>query len=358
MMAETGTPYGVVQFRIQKCKDMCLRYSAMLLFISTVMLVEGMVRYIQSEPWTPYEDLTGMAYRLIIAGAWEVFVGCFGMITALSVIAFDNAEPVLTSVLLFFELFFGAFYFAVYTIEQPVHNFENNLAPPVYPLDSFSRNQLGTANGFGYIVGSVTACAIVYGFQVFCTVNLIDLQSEGWLQTNTTALSIYSFWNIFLIAWLGASMLVLGTMISDQEGSGEIDGVYIFPPNIVKYAPETLASGSLLAIFTAFLVLGTLGWDPELILSTFWGLITWIWFVCGHVMSQVTGTESVLFSGSSALLVCLMTGVIFGPLFVVGQISRNKRWDVEGGAEALQQRTTGAAKLPAEPIIGGMHSVL
>jgi hypothetical protein len=355
---ESVVPPETIQFRIAKCKDLSLRYSAMLLFISTVMLVEGMVRYIQSEPWTPYEDLTGMAYRLIIAGAWEVFVGCLGMITALSVIAFDSREPLLASFVLFFQLFFGAFYFIVYTIEQPLHNFAHDMSPPEYPENSFSRNQLNTANSFGYIVGSVTACTIVYGFQIYCTINLVDLQNEGGLQSNTTALPIYSFWNIFLIAWLGVSMLVLGSMISDQEGSGEIDEVYVFPPNIVKYAPETLASGSLLVIFACLLMLGTVGGDPDLIFSSFWGVVTWIWFVCGHVMSQITGTESVGFSGSAASLVCLMTGVIFVPLFVVGQISRDKRWAADGRAEALQQQAPGGPKLAAVPMTAGSFSAL
>ena len=220
-----------------------------------------MVRYIQSEPWA--EDWSGMDYRLIVAATWEVFFGCLGMITGLFVLAFDTTEPVLGGVFLFFQIVFGVYVFAVYTIEYPLHKYDYDLSPPTYPEDSFSCNQLYTAVSFGSILGSVSICGILFGFQTVCTISLLLLQVEG-SSLQPSLLFTFSFWNIFVVAWLGISMLVIGSMISDQEGESEVDEVYIFPPNYVKSASQTLTSGSFLVIYAFTLIFGTLGIDPHL----------------------------------------------------------------------------------------------
>ena len=351
MFAQVGsTNYDA---RFFKSLDLQTRYAAMLLFVSILITVEGVVRYIESDPKTPYDDMTGMQYRLAVGGAVEVFFGWISMTAALCVLAVNVQEPVLQVLALIFQIMGGAYVLCVYSIEQPVHNFENNMSPPVYPPDSFSRKELHAAVSVGYTLGGVAACALLFGFQIFCTITLLALQEPRGTTATVPILLGYSLWNNFLVLIIGVTMIVLGAMILEEEGSGEIEDVYIFPPNFVKSAPQTITSGCLLCAYACILSVGSLGADPFLFFSTFWALITWGYLMSTHVLAQISTIESAAFSGAAAALACLVSGFVVIPLFTVGQIQHSKWWEGIEVAEAGQVRGgVGGGKPSAVEVTG------
>jgi hypothetical protein len=249
---------------------------------------------------------------LILGAVFEVFFGMVGLLNGLGVLCFGVNSPAATIVTMTSQLVFGWFTLCVYVFALPAFNQRHNQSPPVFPSGAFDEHQQRVAVAWGYIIGSITYCFSMQGFGFFVALQLYLAQvgkRESAPVKSFPRLVTYSL----IVLFGGVGMLVLGGMVRKEEGVHLINGVYVYPPNIVKYANLTIVSGVLLVSYALFGLVCAF----QKGLSRFYlgyAVIVWLYLITGHIMTQL-GLAGTDFAFVAPALGVLTTSVVFAPAY-------------------------------------------
>lgn len=296
-----------------------LRFGSILMLFSVFVLVEGMVRFILSDPEQDSDRLDGdyngqeffPPIVMIIAATGEVFFGAMGLFVGVGQCYFGLEMPALTKVALGTMALFGWFVFLVYALAAPIYNLDNDIFQP-HPVGGLNEDEYNTAVVFGHIFASISYCGCMQGMQFFSCLYLLNLQTGNHETTNDRN-KMRVMWYGFLAFLGGFGHLVLGCLVADQEGEGELDqnNQYVFPPNFVYYPAMTILSGLVLMIY-ACLVLSTIAMPANAKFVKMFAIFTWLYLCIFHIMAQLTGFGPSL-AFVSAMLIVLSTSLVIGP---------------------------------------------
>lgn len=116
-----------------------MRAGGVLLLPSLALVVEGVVRFVSSNPDTSYSDMTTMQELKLVSAIFLVGFGCSGIFTGLSVtMGFPTRWFTVLSLTL--QLFLGSASFATFVFADYLVAFDKNKFPPSFP-EEFTRNE-------------------------------------------------------------------------------------------------------------------------------------------------------------------------------------------------------------------------
>jgi hypothetical protein len=270
---------------------------------------------VSSDPTT--DDLHGEKdifppILLILGAVFEVFFGAVGLLNGLGVLCFGLASPSATIATMTSQLLLGWFTFCVYVFAAPAFNEKHDQSPPVYPAGTFNDYQQRVAVAWGYIISSVTYCFCMQGFGFFVALQLYFTQ-VGKRETNPAKnvprLISYSL----VILFGGIGMLVLGGMARKQSGVHLISDVYVYPPNIIKYANITITAGVFLVTYALFGVVCAFKKGLSRVFLCY-AVVVWTYLITAHVMAQL-GLAGTGFAFAAPSIGVLTTSVVFAPAY-------------------------------------------
>lgn len=300
-----------------------IRAGGIITFSSFAILIEGVGQFMLADPSRDFEDASDMELTLMISAVILVSNGFIGLFVGLGASVFDLNIRFLTLISIFLMIAVSFLAIGVFVFAQNIYNFENDIAPPIYPDDSFSRYEKQLGMIFGSILPSCGLCACTFGLQILFTHVLLLYQSDSQPFYGRWCKTVLLYF-AFFIGTAAIGQLVFGSMVRDEFGGDKLNSMVIQPPNFVKYANITVCTGVLLVVYTIYLIVTIYNFCRVMVkgleLLSIFGVL-WLW--SAFIMTNI-GLFGPGYTGSATIITALATVMIVSPAIAATEFLRYK----------------------------------
>ncbi|GAB0496002.1 hypothetical protein MMPV_007312 [Pyropia vietnamensis] len=308
--------------------------AALLAMWSALVLTEGTVRFVLSEPaqdLLPADRATSTLPPILpfLAALMECIFGLSGVFVGVGAAFFNIHSRMATLVFLITQTIQSWFVFIIYVFTIPAYS-ARFLTQPVFPFDTIGETRAFITMG---ILSSVTLCLALQGGQFAMGMTLLAYQSPPGKASETDASKATIrglFWNANMVLG-GVSTIVAGVLLlqAADGGAGRVGPVpappavsfFLAPPHVGVFPLMTLITG---LVMTAH---GLLGMAASLRSSLFKSLLgltvaTYLLAYLNFTIVQVGAIEG----GGPPQAAAFHSGLVFltvliGPYFA-GQARR------------------------------------
>lgn len=285
--------------------------SGMLCFSSILLMMQGIFRFVQSDPFNVNWS-SGVDMCKLLASLAEIIMGMIGLLIGFAVNLFAISTYIWCGWAKLIVAILGFFVIIIYDVTVPQTNRSQGKQPPIFPYDVFSPMEESIAFGLGYVASSIATTLVFNAFQIHLLF-LVSFFEQKRFEDASMISRCFAILFSTCIFVIGASMTVLGVLIYLNDHNSH--SLYVFPPSVTSYSHLTITSGCVITFHAITLFLTQC--DLVSLSGCAWvTFISWMWVVVGHIMVQV-GKAGVSYDGMAENLLSVFTVVHIAPLFAI-----------------------------------------
>lgn len=293
--------------------------SGLLLLCSLLVLNEGTIRYmnlVQPDgtgliPLNVGRPATGWLFFAAIA---EMIFGFMGLFLGVAGFVFRYYNTTVVQICMTLQAILGIFVFIVYVFVQP--GFLAADASSTSAIPGLSIGMFKFLVTLGIFTSSHFCLALQGGQFVFMARMISAATGDDFLRQRSGDRMRASFWSMN-ITLAGLWTLMTGSIINSQVGSGKLEVVYMFAPNVGKLPGFTVVTGLCMMFFglagIAFAMSDTIAPQAYYVAAILVFLLTWLNYTIGQLSMVGTMMGASMASMHSGLVFMLM---LMGTYFV------------------------------------------
>lgn len=299
-----------------------LEASALLTLWSILVINEGAIRFIESNPSNLDRALgpTDVSpYLTFFGGLAEVIFGIFGLFVGYSAFILRSYSTLITKLCMLTQTILGWFVFIVFVFVVPSVR-ASNLQQPILTLSTSTSRFIITMG----IFTSFHFCLALQGGQfVFMARLVCAATGEDFLKQNSGHFMRACFWNANL-ALSGLWTLITGAVINAQVGSGELALPYKSPPNVGTLPGLTVTTGLIMFVWGIVGIIAAISKTASPLYYAGTGIV-YLLALMNYGIAQFGTFAAGETGGSIALHNGLVFMVVFlGPYFVIKSAKENE----------------------------------
>lgn len=214
--------------------------SALLLLWSVLVINEGSIRLLLQRPFKALTD-SARPPKIVpfLGGLFEVAFGLLGVAVSAAAFLPRKHSQAFTKLSMIVQTLLGYYVFVVFVFMLPAYR-SVDLTEPIVPGLSISESRTIITMG---ILTSFHFCLALQGGQfVFLARMIVAASGQDFLKQKSGNQMRSVFWNCNL-ALAGLWTIITGAIIHSSVGGGELDAVYLSPPNVGRLPLMTIFTG-------------------------------------------------------------------------------------------------------------------
>lgn len=221
--------------------------AALLTIWSILVINEGAIRLVDSNPAAGFTDGRPPNVVLFLAGLAEVFFGLVGLFVGMAGFIFKWYNTNVTKASIIIQTLLGYFVFAVYVFVRPAFQ-ATDLTEPTLEGLTLGEQKFIIALG---VLTSFHFCLALQGGQFVFFARLICAGTgKDFLMQKRGNRMRAVFWNANL-GLAGVWTLITGALINSSVGGGKLNAPFQSPPNVGRLPGLTITTGLLMILWAA-----------------------------------------------------------------------------------------------------------
>lgn len=224
-----------------------LEAAALLTIWSILVINEGAVRFIDSNPAAGLSGGRPAVMLVFLGGLFEVVFGLIGLFLGIAAFIVRAHNTVVTKAAMVIQTILGYYVFVIFVFVIPAFRAADLASPSLVGL-TLGQSRFLIALG---VLTSFQFCLALQGGQFIFMARLVCAATgKDFLMQNSGARMRAVFWNANL-GLAGVWTLITGILINVNVGSGTLDMPFESPPNVGRLPGMTIFTGLTMIVFAA-----------------------------------------------------------------------------------------------------------